>query len=175
MSGEKLQRYLARARLAGVEASLLPVEELPAALGQIIGGSGFSRVVLSDFPDAADLGEVTKEALLGAGCTLLGRGECENADLGVTFCENFVAATGSLIVRSDIPGAMLGSLLPAVHLAISRAGGCLEDLPELLEIFKNSLPSRFGLITGPSRTGDIEATMTTCVHGPGRVLHLIVE
>ena len=36
-------------------------------------------------------------------------------------------------------------------------------------------PSRLTLVTGPSRTGDIELTMTTGVHGPGKVLHFILD
>lgn len=50
----------------------------------------------------------------------------------------------------------------------------METLDELLAERASERPSRLTLVTGPSRTGDIEGTMTTEVHGPGRVLHWIL-
>ena len=51
----------------------------------------------------------------------------------------------------------LAALLPEVHLALSYAEGCRAGLADYLRERGNALPSRLTLVTGPSRTGDIEA------------------
>jgi L-lactate utilization protein LutC len=58
---------------------------------------------------------------------------------------------------------------------LSYAKDCRPDLGGYLAEFGADIPSRLTFVTGPSRTGDIEASMTTCVHGPGRVLHWIID
>jgi L-lactate dehydrogenase complex protein LldF len=97
-----------------------------------------------------------------------------SASLGITFCGAFIAATGSLAFPAGPGLGTLASLLPETHLALSYAKDCRPDLTCYLEEFGAAIPSRLTFVTGPSRTGDIEASMTTCVHGPGRVLHWII-
>jgi L-lactate dehydrogenase complex protein LldG len=70
------------------------------------------------------------------------------------------------------------SLLPKRYLAIIEPGQILPDLFDLfarLEERKSALPSNMVLVTGPSKTGDIELKLTTGVHGPGNVHLLVVE
>ncbi len=95
--------------------------------------------------------------------------------VGITFCETFLADTGSLIVPAGPAQGTLAALLPEIHIAISLSNGCKENLDEYLRLMGSPLPSRLTLISGPSRTGDIEATMTTGVHGPRRVVHIIID
>jgi L-lactate dehydrogenase complex protein LldG len=92
------------------------------------------------------------------------------ADLGVTGAAYGIALTGSLVVDSARAGGRSASLLPPVHLALldrSRilpdAGALLRHLPERLP---GGLPSNLVLITGPSRSADIELQLTVGVHGP---------
>lgn len=102
------------------------------------------------------------------------RDQLAAAALGITFCASYLADTGSLVVPAGPGYGTLASLLPEVHLALSYPEGCLAGLGEYLSNLAGVLPSRFTLITGPSRTGDIEATMTTGVHGPREVHHWIL-
>jgi L-lactate dehydrogenase complex protein LldG len=71
--------------------------------------------------------------------------------------------------------ARLISLLPPVHIAVVTADRMLSGLDELLETLP--LPaeqsSSMVLITGPSRTADIEQTLVRGVHGPGEI-HVVV-
>jgi L-lactate utilization protein LutC len=59
-------------------------------------------------------------------------------------------------------------------LAVGSSGSVVPGLGAHLAAIRSKLPSRLTLVTGPSRTGDIEGTMSTGVHGPGRVLHWIL-
>ena len=71
----------------------------------------------------------------------------------------------------------MASLLPPLHVAIVAAEQVLPDLFDLFDKLReaghDALPSNLTLITGPSKTGDIELTLTTGVHGPGE-WHVVV-
>lgn len=100
------------------------------------------------------------------------------ADLGVTSVDWAVAETGSLALCSRPAQGRVVSLLPPVYLAVIEPGQIVPDLFDLfarLEPLKHDLPSNMALVTGPSKTGDIELKLTTGVHGPGNVTLLVVE
>ena len=100
------------------------------------------------------------------------------ADLGITSVNWAVAETGTLALCS-VPGqGRVVSLLPATYLAIIEPSQIVPDLFDLFERFeelKHNLPSNMALVTGPSKTGDIELKLTTGVHGPGNVNVVVVE
>jgi L-lactate utilization protein LutC len=101
------------------------------------------------------------------------------ADVGVTGVDWLIAETGSLVVvaRQDQPRS--SSLLPPVHIALAERRQILPDLFDLFDALGDavsppqSLPSCVTLITGPSKTGDIELRLVTGVHGPGE-LHVVL-
>ena len=100
------------------------------------------------------------------------------ADLGITSVSWAVAETGTLAVAANPNQGRIVSLLPPVFLAILEPSQIVPDLFDLfaaLEPLKSNLPSNIALITGPSKTGDIELKLTTGVHGPGDVTVLVVE
>jgi len=95
-------------------------------------------------------------------------------DVGITGVRAAVAETGT-IVWSSGPDLWRGlSLIPPMHIAIVRRE---QIVPDLLDLFsdlpKTELSANTTLITGPSKTGDIEGILITGVHGPGEV-HVIV-
>ncbi len=99
------------------------------------------------------------------------------ADIGITSATFAIAETGSLVMISQPGRERLASLLPPVHVAIVERAQILPDLFDLFgklrEAGYDNLPSNLAFITGPSKTGDIELTLTTGVHGPG-LWHVIV-
>jgi len=100
------------------------------------------------------------------------------ADLGITSVDHAIAETGSLALFSRAEQGRVVSLLPPRTVAIVEPGQILPDLFDLfqeLESRKADLPSNSVLVTGPSKTGDIELKLTTGVHGPGEVYLLVVE
>lgn len=100
------------------------------------------------------------------------------ADLGITSVDWAVAETGTLALCSRPGQGRSASLLPPHYLAIvepQQIAPDLFDLFERLEREKHDLPSTISLVTGPSKTGDIELKLTTGVHGPGDVTLLVVE
>jgi L-lactate dehydrogenase complex protein LldG len=99
----------------------------------------------------------------------------ESLQIGITGALAGIAESGTIAVVSGAGRSRLASLLPPVHIAVLRA----ERLYPSLDAFFAAHPdvadagSNLVLITGPSRTADIEMTLTRGVHGPGEV-HVVL-
>lgn len=102
-----------------------------------------------------------------------------NCVVGVTTADYAIAETGSIVLSSDEPNALLVSLLPPVHIALLRSSQIAASLDEVImkvgqERIDRRDPSRsVTLITGPSRTSDVELVLSIGVHGP-KELHVII-
>jgi L-lactate dehydrogenase complex protein LldG len=108
-------------------------------------------------------------------CGSSSRDEQAAAEIGITGCDAAVAETGSLVLLSGPGRSRAVSLLPPVHLAIVRRGNIVATLAEAFSRLDALLPSAAccSVITGPSRTADIELTLTLGIHGPGRLIVVI--
>ncbi|MEJ5369380.1 MAG: LUD domain-containing protein [Bryobacteraceae bacterium] len=97
------------------------------------------------------------------------------AHAGITEFECGVAATGTLVQDASAAAQRLASALPPVHFALLRAGALVETLGDALRRFDASRAPFLALVTGPSRTADIERVLTIGVHGPRRLVILLYE
>lgn len=100
------------------------------------------------------------------------------ADIGITGADYAVAETGTLVLRPRRGLSRLVSLAPPRHIAIVEQGQVLPSLDELFLIQRaafldGTLTSSFNLISGPSKTGDIAATIVQGMHGPVEV-HMVL-
>jgi L-lactate dehydrogenase complex protein LldG len=94
------------------------------------------------------------------------------AALGVSMARAAVAETGSLVLDArDGRGAQL---LPPTHLVVLRCSDVFRTLAEALDELSEDLPSALGLHSGPSKSADIGQILVKGVHGPGRVVTLLV-
>jgi L-lactate dehydrogenase complex protein LldG len=84
-----------------------------------------------------------------------------------------VAETGSLIIRATPQHGRALSLVPPVHVAVVQPKQILPDLVDLFEQLAREGADNTVIITGPSKTADIELTLVTGVHGPG-VVHVFI-
>lgn len=105
------------------------------------------------------------------------RTACAGADIGITSADYALAATGSFVMIASPNEARLVSLLPPVHVAVIPQSRIVANLDELLSLVPKpaDITSSMVLITGPSRTADIEQILVRGVHGPGEVYAVIVE
>ena len=101
---------------------------------------------------------------------------CASADVGITSADYALADTGTLVMLSSPQEARMISLLPPAHLAVLPRNRILTGLDELFTLLPNPAEqsSSMVLITGPSRTADIEQILVRGVHGPGQLTVLIV-
>jgi L-lactate dehydrogenase complex protein LldG len=105
------------------------------------------------------------------------RALCATADIGITSADYVLADTGTLVLLSSQREARLISLLPPAHLAVVPRERILTGLDELLTVLPNPAveTSSMVLITGPSRTADIEQILVRGVHGPGHITVVIAD
>ena len=98
------------------------------------------------------------------------RALCATADVGITSADYALADTGTLVMLSSPQEARLISLLPPAHIAVVPRERILTGLDELFSVLPNPAEqtSSMVLITGPSRTADIEQILVRGVHGPGQ-------
>jgi L-lactate dehydrogenase complex protein LldG len=105
------------------------------------------------------------------------RSLCATCAYGISSADFALADTGSLVMISSREEARLVSLLPPAHIAVLPASRLLTGLDELYSILPRPAEqtSSMVLITGPSRTADIEQILVRGVHGPGEIHVVIVE
>ncbi len=143
----------------------------PAEAGAVVGGivAGRSTVAArSPFLEACGIaGEIEDEAAW--------RKACATADVGITSASYALADTGTLVMLASATEPRLASLLPPIHIAVIPASSILSGLNELFSKVPEpaKVASSMVLITGPSRTADIEQILVRGVHGPGEI-HVVV-
>ena len=122
--------------------------------------------------------EVTLSAAAHGGGRQALRDRAARADIGITGVDYAIAETGSCVIvpRPGVSRAV--SLLPPVHIAVVEAGRVLPSLDELFtlrrsDFLNGTMGAYMNIITGPSRSADIEYTIVKGVHGPGEV-HLVL-
>jgi L-lactate dehydrogenase complex protein LldG len=101
---------------------------------------------------------------------------CATADVGITSADYALADTGTLVMLSSPREARMISLLPPAHIAVVPRARILTGLDELFSLLPNpaETTSSMVLITGPSRTADIEQILVRGVHGPGLLTVVVV-
>jgi L-lactate utilization protein LutC len=175
MDGETRVASLLRAveALAGKTRRVATREDARAYVTAVLGGK---TAVASNAPFLRECGIVDLPSVQ-SGFTDAAelRPLCATADVGITSADYALADTGTLVMLASPAEARLISLLPPVHIAVVPKERVLSGLDELFTILP--LPaeqtSSMVLITGPSRTADIEQILVRGVHGPGEI-HVVV-
>lgn len=171
-----------KARAEGVSAEVNRFATKDAALDFLI---EFLRTEgLADTPQATALwaacsilDSVNREKLKGvAGLQFEVTRELANqARFGISQMEWALADTGSLAQNSSAIADRLVSSLSTIHIAFVPTSGLLPDMPTLLSKVNPSECAYLAMITGPSRTADIERVLTIGVHGPERLVIIFVD
>ena len=172
-SDELLARFLGELAALGVEAH---VETNDSCVRERI------RAIMADVEnplafawDAAWLpygvGDIMPNTVLGSSP----RDDQARAGIGVTGSDGAIAETGSVVVLAGEGRPRAASLLPPVHLAIVKRNDLRFAMGEYFRERADAIASASScmVVTGPSRTADIELTLTLGVHGPGKVIVVV--
>jgi len=98
-------------------------------------------------------------------------------DAAMTTTRAGIAETGSLVLWPTVEEPRLMSLVPPIHVALLESNRLYNTFYEVLtqECWASQLPTNALLISGPSKTADIEQTLAYGVHGPKELIVLLVE
>ena len=99
----------------------------------------------------------------------------DQIDAGFTTCRGAVAETGTLVLWPDSREPRLLSLVPPIHVALLAADAIRSTFAELMheQGWNRGMPTNALLITGPSKSADIEQTLAYGVHGPKELIVLV--
>lgn len=99
--------------------------------------------------------------------------------VGVTSCEFLISRLGSIMVSSRQDSGRRLNVYPEIHIVIAYTSQLVPDLKDALagirEKYGNKIPSMISVITGPSRTADIEKTLVMGAHGPKEIYVFLTE
>lgn len=175
---DPVARFRDELAAAGGKAHVVP--DRPAAVAKVlelVEAKAARRVLLGRGAviDALNLDDVLRSHGIAVFDPRAGREDAFAADLGITGVDYLVAETGSVALLSGPDRPRSFSLLPPVHVAVADRGQLLPDLFDLFAVERSELPACLSLITGPSKTGDIELRLVTGVHGPGEVHVVLID
>ncbi len=147
-------------------------DELATRLKELRDSEGWKKI-------GAHTGELTTEAVRILGLPVCSTDQAydvrdlESCDAGISECDALIAQTGSVLITSRSAGGRALSVLPPHHVVIARRDQLIPDLPEAFALLKrkygSNYPSLISLVTGPSRTGDIERILVLGAHGPRKL------
>lgn len=169
------KRFLDEVRkLSGVGQRLSPAD-VSSALKVLLSEQTIRKATVWKTPRLQELG--IAEILSSLGVQLVSpnaeKHEMAECDLGVTEADFLLPETGTLVLNSSFEKSRAVSLLPRIHLAIVHPNMLRADMHQ---VFAESADQHYLVfITGPSRTADIELTVTLGVHGPRHLFIWMVE
>jgi L-lactate dehydrogenase complex protein LldG len=172
-------QFLRRAfDMASTVEVLADRDEIPAAVARYLDALVLAPALASQkahtgvcWPEFADLDWTA------AGLAIDPRPTRGDDRLGITGCYCAIAETGTLVMLSGGDTPTGTTLLPDTHIAVvgrDRIVGGMEEAFALIRRERGALPRAINMISGPSRTGDIEQTIVLGAHGPYRVHILVV-
>lgn len=158
-------------KASGAMATVREVDEPRAILEEVVEAHDVRTAVASRDPETEGVPDMLGE--LGVDVGAFSLDDVPAAHLGVTGAAWGIAATGTLVCDAGRAGGRSASLVPEVHLALVRRDRILPEAGDLFremrDRYPDGPPSQLVLVTGPSRSADIELTLTMGVHGPKAV------
>ncbi|GBD37980.1 Lactate utilization protein C [bacterium HR37] len=152
-------------------------KEIPKSIEEVFRENGYKRFAIWNSQTLKSLR--VKELLSEKGFRAVSNNKEEliEADVGITEVDFAIADTGTLVLLTDSTKPRSVSLIPHSHIAVVESKKIVANIFELFtflpDLFSSSKPSCLTFITGPSRTADIELTLTIGAHGPKNLFVLI--
>jgi len=178
MPADLVARFLQRATdMASTVERIASAAEIPAAVARYLDALELPPELAAQkshagvcWPEFADLD------WSGAGLSIEARPTAGHDRLGITGAFCAIAETGTLVFTTGADTPTASALLPDTHVAVVRADRVVAGMEEAFALVRaatGGMPRAMNMISGPSRTGDIEQTIVLGAHGPYRV-HLLL-
>ncbi len=155
------------------------LDDACARLGQLLAELGARRAVANDEPPLSTLDVAARWPDLA--WHIVGqtpgdlRAFAAAADVGLSSADAAIAETGSLLITSGPGRSRLVTLLPPVHVVLLPTRLLTTDLFTFVAARGGQMPANMTFVSGPSKTADIEQTMSIGVHGPRRLIVILYQ
>ncbi len=179
----KIERLATLMGAIRTEVHVVPAATWTDALKTIARDNGWTRLLFGpESPIGADIrtawasdGPALPELVAYEGPVERFKADLFEIDAGITSVRGGVADTGAIVLWPDANEPRLMSLVPPVHVAVLDADAIHGSLTEMMaaEDWSAGMPTNALLISGPSKTADIEFTLVFGVHGPKELVLLI--
>ena len=130
--------------------------------------------VMADCPFLASVDRTVLESVNGLSFEV-SRERAAKALVGISQVDWAMADTGTLVQDATAIDKRLVSTLPTIHVALIATAGLRADMPSVLAEADPQTANYIAMITGPSRTADIERVLTIGVHGPERLVIVFID
>lgn len=101
------------------------------------------------------------------------------AEVGITLCESLIARNGSIMLSNGNAAGRRLSIYPPHHIVVAYTSQLVLDVKDAIKQLKarysSDIPSMVSIVTGPSRTADIEKTLVLGAHGPKELIVFLLE
>jgi L-lactate dehydrogenase complex protein LldG len=179
MPTDLVQRFVDRATdMASTVERIAAPETIPAAVARYLEALELPpRLAAQKSHDGVCWPEFASLDWTGASLAIEARPTTGNDRLAITGAFCAIAETGTLVLITAAESPTASALLPDTHVAVVRADRVVSGMEEAFELVRRertAFPRGVHLISGPSRTGDIEQTIVLGAHGPYRVHILLV-
>ncbi len=168
-TGNLPERLASELDALGGHAYRVSAAELQGTIIKFLRERGIDQVLMWERVSGVD------EALLTQSGIRVEKGSNPELKAGITGATAGIAETGTLVIPAAAGQPLSASLLPSIHIAVIETSQIVSSLEEALKVKELSQASAVVLVTGPSRTADIEMTLTVGVHGPGELIVYMVE
>ncbi|MGF1730017.1 LutC/YkgG family protein [Photobacterium kasasachensis] len=175
------QRFIAGITASHADVISTNAEKLCDILAQIIADKQLHHIALGtggEFQSAIDgatkqVESVSFEREVSQWKTEL----FEQVDAGITHCLAGIADTGTLVLWPDSQEPRTLSLVPPIHIALLKRSTLVSNFAELMnkQAWHIGMPTNAILVSGPSKTADIQQTLAYGAHGPKELIVVLVE
>jgi L-lactate dehydrogenase complex protein LldG len=181
LPAEKVARFRRHIELAHAEVHLVSAASWPQKLAEILAARQIGRLLLAP---GTPHGARARSALTAEGVACptyeapIERWKAEmfhDIPASLTAARCAIAETGTLVLWPDAHEPRLMSLVPALHIVLLDAGKIYNTFHEVVEqeAWVAGLPTNALLISGPSKTADIQVTLAYGAHGPKELIVLL--
>ncbi|MBW8182975.1 LutC/YkgG family protein [Shewanella nanhaiensis] len=181
------QRFIAGLLASHAEVSCVNASEIPKTLARVLNSKGCEKVIVGDANAEQGSGEFFPAILEGAHRIEVTQFDCEfealktslftEFDAGITHCLGGIADTGTLVLWPDIAEPRTLSLIPPCHIALIKRSTIVSNFAQMmtLQAWQEKMPTNIVLVSGPSKTADIQQTLAYGAHGPSQLVVILVE
>ncbi len=177
-----LEEFRRQGNAAGSRVYIIKnINAIAATVENLLKADGLNCLAVDNSPIAREIGEKLQQRRIKIIQPWNGKEVLEKAEeiqIALTTAALGIAETGTVVSGTGFHSARLLTMLPQIHCIVLYKDNLIANSEKIafhLKRIYGKIPGQISLITGPSRTADIERQLTIGVHGPAKVYVFVIE